>query len=189
MDILSQFKKLPDWDRYPLPELCYKEFNLEKPKSFSFMEGLTYRSPPSDHLPPEKRGPAPGGVREVPTLPQLPVTLEYREETPESSCSTKANVPKIEDHQPPEKRGPPPVPPLDHLRLPIRSPAPGGVREVPTLPPLPVTLEYREETPESSSCSTEANVPKTQQLEDQSNPPAPHAVQDTKPSEPPRGAS
>ena len=38
---LEQFMKLPDWNRYPMPETFYKTFNIEKPKALEI--GALYK--------------------------------------------------------------------------------------------------------------------------------------------------
>jgi len=67
---LEQFKKLPDWQRYPMPETFYKTFGLEKPKALeinaylrSNMESLMESGFGSGQI--ETREPAEGGVRPV----------------------------------------------------------------------------------------------------------------------------
>ena len=92
-EIFEQFKKLPDWDRYPLPEVMYSTFHLPKPKpSLGLMESLAYQTPPhqslNTHGKVEIRKPAEGGVREIKELMSLPVeqTLipdEHQPEEPE----------------------------------------------------------------------------------------------------------
>ena len=77
-EIFDQFKKLPDFDRYPLPEVAYEHFKIPKPVvSGSIMESLTYRAPPSvslnTHGKIEIRGPAEGGVRPIEFAPSVPV--------------------------------------------------------------------------------------------------------------------
>lgn len=78
VEVFDQFKQLPDWDRYPLPQVVYDTFKLPKPKpSVSLMESLTYTPPPSVPLnrngKAEIRKPAEGGVREIKEFMSLPV--------------------------------------------------------------------------------------------------------------------
>lgn len=75
--LFEEYKKLPDWDRYPLPEVYYKHFNIRKPQAASVMESVCYNPPPYQSLNKdgkvELREPAPGGVREIKDLQSLPV--------------------------------------------------------------------------------------------------------------------
>jgi hypothetical protein len=88
-EAFEQFKQLPDWDKYPMPEVFYDYFKVPKPKTgLSVMESLTYTPPPSvslnKHGRVEIRGPVEGGVREVPLLEAPPVEVKkVNEETGE----------------------------------------------------------------------------------------------------------
>lgn len=80
-EAFEEFKKLPDWERFPMPEVFYQHFNLKKPQpSESLMESLTYTPPPHQSL--NKRGkveilpPVEGGVRPMPELLELPVEVK-----------------------------------------------------------------------------------------------------------------
>jgi len=46
-ELFEELKKLPDWNRYPYPEVFYKHFNVPKPKPAELSEVLSYRAPPS----------------------------------------------------------------------------------------------------------------------------------------------
>jgi len=80
-DIIAQFKRLPDWELYPMPEIMYKKYNFPIPQpSLELRDSLKrYMAPPAAtydtpiHLPP-----APGGVRtmEVPELKPMEVKVE-----------------------------------------------------------------------------------------------------------------
>ena len=75
----EEFKKLPDWDRFPMPEVFYEHFKVKKPQSLSVNECATYIPPPYASLGNGKveiRGPLPGGVREIKDLQQLPVDVK-----------------------------------------------------------------------------------------------------------------
>ena len=76
-ELFEEYKKLPDWDRYPLPEVYYKHFNIRKPQAASVMESVCYNPPVYQSLNKdgkvELREPAPGGVREIKDLMDLPV--------------------------------------------------------------------------------------------------------------------
>lgn len=67
---LEQFKKLPDWERFPMPETFYTTFGIPKPKPLDIsaylranMESFMESQFGSGKV--ELRGPADGGVREV----------------------------------------------------------------------------------------------------------------------------
>ena len=80
-ETFEEFRKLPDWDKYPMPEVFYEHFHLKKPKSdASVMEMLTYQAPPSVSLNTdgkvEIRKPAEGGVREILLLEAPPVEVK-----------------------------------------------------------------------------------------------------------------
>ena len=107
-ETFAEFKQLPDWDRFPMPDVFYTYFNVKKPKPAEIMETLTYQPPPSDSKRSvEKRGPLPGGVREVPTLAPLKIETElipdenddeHQQETHEPLVySTKSNEPKSQE--------------------------------------------------------------------------------------------
>lgn len=80
-DLVEQFKKVPDWDRYPLPDCIYEKFNIKKPKpTLDVQATLIYQVPPHENLNKngkiEERGPAEGGVREIKEFMELPVEVE-----------------------------------------------------------------------------------------------------------------
>lgn len=77
-EVFELYQKLPDWDRFPMPDVFYTHYNVKKPKPADIMETLTYQPPPSNsQRSVEKRGPAPGGIREVPDLPPLEIKTEF----------------------------------------------------------------------------------------------------------------
>ena len=83
LEILEQFKKVPDWNRFPLPEIIYEKYGIKKPKPAEIMEVLTYNPPPAAYEKTETREPAPGGVRDLSgALLSLPTELEF---TPDMS--------------------------------------------------------------------------------------------------------
>lgn len=84
----EEFKKLPDWYLYPLPEILYKHFQLKKPKPASTMEILTYQPPLAEYAPTETRGPAEGGIREVPQAPPVELDLKVIEDSTEKTSSS-----------------------------------------------------------------------------------------------------
>ena len=86
-EAFEQFKKLPDWDRYPMPEVFYQHFQVKKPQPGSVMECISYQPPPyasEGNGKVEIRGPVEGGVREIKDLMTLPVEVKrLNEETNE----------------------------------------------------------------------------------------------------------
>ena len=98
----EEFKKLPDWNLYPLPEVAYKHFNIEKPKPSSHVRDVLYYLPPlAEYQPTETRPPAEGGVREIPTGEPLQITTEivaeHQPETQKQSAdSTESNETKTQ---------------------------------------------------------------------------------------------
>lgn len=102
-EAFEQFKQLPDWDRFPMPEVFYQHFNLKKPQpSVSLMESLAYQPPPHQSLNKdgkvEIRKPAEGGVREIKEYLTLPVEQTFLrdqtdDDTPQDSEQTTLNPP------------------------------------------------------------------------------------------------
>ena len=78
--LYEQFKKLPDYGRYPMPDVYYKHFNETKPKPAELQETLDApnKSVLMQYKSFEDRGPLPGGVREVPELPPLELKTEIK---------------------------------------------------------------------------------------------------------------
>jgi len=97
MDIDSlfrEFQKIPDWDRFPMPEVFYEHFKVKKPQSLSVNESATYFAPPSLPLgngKTEIRGPLPGGVREVPEGPPLPVEVKVLTDQTDDDTMTSSH--------------------------------------------------------------------------------------------------
>lgn len=77
-ELLETLKRLPDFDRFPLPEHFYAKYNIPRPQILGFMEALRLQSRtenlPGDGKPVEVRIPAPGGVR--PLIEVEPVKME-----------------------------------------------------------------------------------------------------------------
>lgn len=88
-ELFEEFKQLPDWDKFPMPEVFYEHFHVKKPKpSVSIMDALVYTPPLSHSLNTngkvELRDAAPGGVREIQTVAPPPVEVKkVNEETGE----------------------------------------------------------------------------------------------------------
>ena len=96
-EAFQEFQKIPDWDRYPMPEVFYEHFKVKKPRPEEAINLITYTPPPYQSLNEkgkvEIRGPAPGGVREIKEFLSLPVEVKrHNEETDE-----------LEDYPPPNK--------------------------------------------------------------------------------------
>ena len=141
--LYQEFKKLPDYQRYPMPEVYYSHFNEKKPKPAEIQETLdginssVYTAYESF----DERGPLPGGVREVAQLPPMDITAtlktddELRAEQMQQSMSTI----NVDHYQEIKKlwRG---------IALKDQS-----------------ADEHPQETQQSSSDSTESNEPKSQQ--------------------------
>ena len=141
--LYQEFKKLPDYQRYPMPEVYYSHFNEKKPKPAEIQEILN--APSNSVYTPyesfEERGPLPGRVREVPQLPPMDITAtlktddELRAEQMQQAMSTI----NVDHYQEIKKlwRG---------IALKDQS-----------------ADEHPQETQQSSSDSTESNEPKSQQ--------------------------
>jgi len=79
-EAFEKFKQLPDWDRFPMPEVFYEHFKVKKPQPLTSAEIVNW-NPITDHLysapgPVEIREPAPGGVREIKDYQTLPVEVK-----------------------------------------------------------------------------------------------------------------
>lgn len=94
-ELFGLFKQIPDFDRYPMPEIYYKHFGVKKLQPTSVNEAATYFPPP--HLPLgngklEIRKPLPGGVRSVPE--GKPLDIEVKMVTDENDDDTKLDSPE-----------------------------------------------------------------------------------------------
>lgn len=92
-ELFEQFKKLPDWERYPLPEAYYDHFKIKKPQPASVNECcIGYNPPPHQSLNKdgkvEIRGPAPGGVREIKDFLSMPVEVNLIKDESASDTQT-----------------------------------------------------------------------------------------------------
>lgn len=83
-EAFEQFQKLPDWNRYPMPEVFYEHFKLKKLQPASINEVISYNPPPyeslNEHGKVEIRGPVEGGVRSIENLEPLPVVVKKTNE-------------------------------------------------------------------------------------------------------------
>jgi hypothetical protein len=89
-EAFEEFKKVPDWDRFPLPEFMYEKYGIKKPRTGDVMDIVTYTAPPHESL--NKNGKvellplAEGGVRKIELGPELPVEVQVvQDETPETN--------------------------------------------------------------------------------------------------------
>lgn len=83
-ELFEEFKKVPDWERFPMPEVFYTHFNVKKPQPATVMETVVYQPPPyqslNEHGKVEERGPLEGGVRVIENLMELPVEVKRTNE-------------------------------------------------------------------------------------------------------------
>lgn len=83
-ELLHEFQKVPDWNRFPLPEVIYEKYNLKKPRPAELNEVVSYQPPPYMSLNSngkvDIREPAPGGVREIHDFQVLPVEVKRTNE-------------------------------------------------------------------------------------------------------------
>lgn len=90
--LLDELMKLPDFDRFPLPEHFYAKYNIPKPKILTLMEALKLQSrtdcAPGDGKPLEIRKPAPGGVR--PLIQIEPIKMEVIKKENETTEHTES---------------------------------------------------------------------------------------------------
>ena len=86
-EVLNELKKIPGWDRFPLPECVYKQFNIPKPKPY---EGImdyckdafesAFMGTDGCYLL-ETRPPVEGGLRPVPEAPKLEIEVVSNQKT------------------------------------------------------------------------------------------------------------
>ena len=97
--LYEQFKKLPDYQRYPMPDVYYKHFNETKPKPAELQETLDApnKSVLMQYESFEDRGPLPGGVREVPELPPLELKTEIK--TDDEKMQQEMSTINVDDYQ------------------------------------------------------------------------------------------
>jgi hypothetical protein len=95
---LEQFKQLPDWSRYPMPETFFKTFGIQKPKALEIgaylrtnLESFMQSGFGSGQV--ELRGPAEGGVRPV-EMP--PLMIADTELIPDKKADDEAPVSEAE---------------------------------------------------------------------------------------------
>lgn len=98
---MEQFKKLPDWNRWPMPETFYTTFNIAKPKPAELQHYLN-SCLDTEFLPREGktefRPPAEGGVRTLELPPLMPVETEVVTDAPAVEEPARA----VEDQKPVE---------------------------------------------------------------------------------------
>ena len=82
-ELFDELKKLPDWNRYPYPEVFYQHFGVSKPKPATLMEGLTYQAPPSQPIDGDPViVPKDSKLRAV-GYQGLPVSIEFEKQQPD----------------------------------------------------------------------------------------------------------
>ena len=89
---LLEFQKLPDWERYPMPEIIYQHFKIKKLQPATVNEATSYMPPPHESLgngKVELRGPVEGGVREIQFAEPLPVETLVIKDDEEKKEETK----------------------------------------------------------------------------------------------------
>jgi len=105
----EEFKKVPDWDRFPLPEFMYEKYGIKKPRTGEIMDIVTYSAPPHQSL--NKNGkvellPLPeGGVRKIELGPELPTEVKLLDDE-----GKEIEMPKPVEQKPIETRHPTPLP-------------------------------------------------------------------------------
>ncbi len=77
-DLLAELKKIPGWERFPLPDSVYKHFNIPKPQPYDglmdyFKDAGKAAFLGSDEI--QIRLPVDGGVREVPDAPKVEIEI------------------------------------------------------------------------------------------------------------------
>jgi hypothetical protein len=105
-DLFAEIKKIPDFERFPWPDVFYEKFGVEKPKArdMPISECLMYQPPSYQSLneggKAEERGPVEGGLRPV-TYSALPVSTivePVEKPTPKlADTYTTSQFPKDDD--------------------------------------------------------------------------------------------
>jgi hypothetical protein len=75
-ELFKLYKELPDFDRFPMPEVFYERFGVKKPKPYDTPVVIPHKNFGSEVVPLEIRGPVDGGVREIPLADALPVEVK-----------------------------------------------------------------------------------------------------------------
>tara|TARA_R110000868_G_scaffold369347_2_gene632728 strand:- start:29 stop:442 length:414 start_codon:yes stop_codon:yes gene_type:complete len=78
--IFNLFKSLPDFDRFPMPEVFYKKFEVEKPKPVDTPIVVPERYN-DRYYKTEERGPIDGGVRKIEEGTALPMKTLFVPDT------------------------------------------------------------------------------------------------------------
>jgi hypothetical protein len=87
-ELFALFKDVPDFDRFPMPEVFYERFNIKKPKPIDSPVVMPKKNFGSEFVPIEFRGPLEGGVREISLTPALPVDVKVIKDN-ELDCEVK----------------------------------------------------------------------------------------------------
>lgn len=102
-ELLEEFKKLPDWDRFPLPKWVYEKYNLPIPKPVSidqYFRELTGFETIQGGAAGEVRPPAEGGLRQMPESKDCTDFLRLEDSHEEKDDSKEANETKIQVLEP-----------------------------------------------------------------------------------------
>lgn len=161
LESLKEFKRLVDWDRFPLPEVVYEKYGIKKPKPLEVGDVVYYRPPMAEYEKEvEIREAAPGGVRDISGLDPLPITQSF--------------IPNPDEPQT-----------KDEAFERIMEKALGkhaGIMKF--MNQSGTSASGQPETPEQSACSTEATETKIRVLEDLPSLPAPCVEPDITASSP-----
>ncbi len=96
--ILEELKKIPGWDRFPLPECVYKEFNIKKPKQYDGLMDWANDSAESmfaggeGSWEVETRPPVEGGIRTLGELPKPEIEIKLNQPENNSADTTKVTI-------------------------------------------------------------------------------------------------
>ena len=99
-ELFEEFKKLPDWERFPLPKCLYEKFNIPPPKPITidqYFRELTGFETILGGAGGETRPPAEGGLRQMPELTDQNAVLclqDSHEEKADSTESTESKSPE-----------------------------------------------------------------------------------------------
>lgn len=153
-ETFEQFKQLPDWDRFPLPEVFYEHFKVKKPQPpVSIMDSLAYTPPPYQSMNTngkiEIRKPAEGGVREIKELQELPVEQTFIKDETETDNQQDSEQTTL--NHPTEDNSSEILPGWDHQSLNPFYASPCTVHDAPCHEELSHNQERQSDQSESSS--------------------------------------
>lgn len=84
---MEEFKKVPGWEHFPLPEVLYTTYNIPKPKPYDSLKAYLRDHEQTLMMPadaPVETRKGDGTVREVGALPLPEITIETKALTDES---------------------------------------------------------------------------------------------------------